>query len=78
MVAGVCALLGGFAAFAATLGGPALSQAPAASIAPGNVTGTLDPGGTGTAPGGTAPGGTAPGGGGTAPAVPSRAAPTRR
>ena len=66
-VAGVCALLGGFAAFAATLGGPAPSQAPAASIAPGNVTGTLDPGGTGTAPGGTAPGGTAPGGGGTAP-----------
>ena len=44
-VAAVCALLGGFAAFAATLGGPAPGPAPAPSIAPGDVTGTLAPAG---------------------------------
>ena len=62
-VAALCALLGGFAAFAATLGGPAPGPAAAPSIAPGDVTGTLAPGGTGTAPGdgGTAPSGTQPG-----------------
>ena len=49
-VAAVCALLGGFAAFATTLGGPAPGPAPASSIAPGNVTGTLAPGGTGVGP----------------------------
>jgi hypothetical protein len=67
-VAALCALLGGFAAFAATLGGPVPGPAPAPSIAAGDVTGTLAPGGTGTAPGGggTAPAGTPPGG--TAPA----------
>jgi hypothetical protein len=63
-VAAVCALLGGFAAFAATLGGPAPGPAPARSIAPGVVTGTLSPGGAGTAP---SDGGTAPSDGGTAP-----------
>jgi PT repeat/Beta-lactamase enzyme family len=45
-IAAVCALLGGFAAFAATLGGPAPSPAAALSIAPGDVTGTLAPGAT--------------------------------
>jgi hypothetical protein len=62
-VAALCALLGGFAAFAATLGAPAPGPAAAPSIAPGDVTGTLAPGGTGTAPGdgGTAPSGTQPG-----------------
>ena len=46
----VGALLGGLAAFAATLGGPAPSPAPAPSIAPENVTGTLAPGGAGVGP----------------------------
>ena len=55
-VAAVCALLGGFAAFAATLSGPAPGPAPAPSIPPGDVTGTVAPGGAGTAPGGTQPG----------------------
>jgi hypothetical protein len=49
-VAAVCALLGGFAAYAATLGGPAPGPVPASSIAPGKVTGTLAPGGTGVDP----------------------------
>jgi hypothetical protein len=49
-IVAVGALLGGFAAFAATLGGPAPSPAPAPSIAPGGVTGTLAPGGTGVGP----------------------------
>jgi hypothetical protein len=49
-IAAVCALLGGFAAFAATLGGPAPGPAVAASIAPGHVTGTLAPGETGVGP----------------------------
>jgi hypothetical protein len=44
------ALLGGFAAFAAALGGPAPSPAPAPSIAPGDVTGALVPGGPGVGP----------------------------
>ena len=44
------ALLGGFAAFAATLAGPAPSPAPAPSIAPGEVTGARAPGGTGVGP----------------------------
>jgi hypothetical protein len=44
------ALLGGLAAFAATLGGPAPSPAPALSIAPGNVTATRAPGGAGVGP----------------------------
>jgi len=43
------ALLGGFAAFAATLAGPAPSPAAASSIAPGNVTATRAPG-TGVVP----------------------------
>ena len=64
-VAALCALLGGFAAFAATLGGPAPGPAPAPSIAPGDVTGALAPAGTGTARSGD---GTAPSGDGTAPA----------
>jgi hypothetical protein len=54
-VAAVCALLGGFAAFAATLGGPVGGPAAAPSIAPGDVTGTIAPGGGGTVPGGTPP-----------------------
>jgi hypothetical protein len=49
-IVAVGALLGGFAAFAVALGGPATSPAPAASIAPGDVTGTLAPGGTGVGP----------------------------
>ena len=49
-IVAVGALLGGFAAFAATLAGPAPGPAPAASIAPGAVTGTLAPGPTGVAP----------------------------
>ena len=70
-VAVLCALLGGLAAFAATLGGPVPGPAAALFIAPGDVTGTLAPGQTGTAPsgGGTAPsgGGSPPSGGGSAP-----------
>jgi hypothetical protein len=49
-IVAVGALLGGFAAFAATLSGPAPSPAPAPSIAPGDVTGTLAPGGTRVGP----------------------------
>jgi Beta-lactamase enzyme family len=49
-IVAVGALLGGFAAFAVALGGPPTSPAPAASIAPGDVTGTLAPGGTGVGP----------------------------
>jgi Beta-lactamase enzyme family len=49
-IAAVGALLGGFAAFATTLGGPAPTPDPARSIAPGNVTGTRAPGGTGVGP----------------------------
>ena len=49
-IVAVGALLGGFAAFASTLAGPAPGPAPAASIAPGAVTGTLAPGRTGVAP----------------------------
>jgi beta-lactamase class A len=56
-IVAVGALLGGFAAFAAALGGPAPSPAPAPSIAPGNVTGTLVPGGTGVGPHHTSGGG---------------------
>jgi hypothetical protein len=59
-VAAVCALLGGLAAFAATLGGPAPSPVAAPSIAPGSVTGAFAAGGTG-------PGGTGAGAGGTGP-----------
>jgi hypothetical protein len=49
-IVAVGALLGGFAAFAATLSGPAPSPAPAPSIARGDVTGTLAPVGTGVGP----------------------------
>ena len=49
-IVAVGALLGGSAAFAATLAGPAPGPVPAASIAPGAVTGTLAPGRTGVAP----------------------------
>jgi hypothetical protein len=46
-VAAVCALLGGLAAYTATLGGPAQSPVAASSIAPVGVTGALASGGTG-------------------------------
>ena len=49
-IVAVGALLGGFAAFAATLSAPAPGPAPASSIAPEDVTGTLAPGGTGVGP----------------------------
>jgi hypothetical protein len=49
-IVAVGALLGGFAAFAATLGGPAPSPAPASSIAPEDVTGPLAPGGAAVGP----------------------------
>jgi hypothetical protein len=55
-VAAVCALLGGLAAFAATLGGPPPSPVAAPSIAPGDVTAAAD----GTGPDGTGSGGTGP------------------
>ena len=51
------ALLGGLAAFAATLGGPAPSPAAAPSIAPGHVTGTLAPSAAGVGPHHTSGGG---------------------
>ena len=56
-IAAVCALLGGFAAFAATLGGPAPSPAVAPSIAAGDTTGRLASGGTGVRPQHTGDGG---------------------
>ncbi len=46
-VAAACALLGGLAAYTATLGGPASSPVAASSIAPVGVTGALASGGTG-------------------------------
>jgi beta-lactamase class A len=55
-IVAICALLGGFAAFAATVGGPVASPAaapsigPAATIAPGDATGTLAPGHAGVGP----------------------------
>jgi len=49
-IVAIGALLGGFAAFAATLGRPAPSPAPAPSIAPGDVTGTLAPSGNAVGP----------------------------
>jgi hypothetical protein len=49
-IVAVGALLGGLAAFAATLAGPGPSPAPASSIAPGDVTGTLAPGEAGAGP----------------------------
>ena len=59
-VAAVCALLGGFAAFAATLGGPAPSAGAALSIPPGHVAGTLAPGGAGVGPDHGSSGGPSP------------------
>jgi hypothetical protein len=46
-IAAVCALLGGIAAFAATLGGATPGPAAAVSIAPEGMTGTIAPTGTG-------------------------------
>jgi hypothetical protein len=56
-IVAVGALLGGLAAFAATLGGPPASPAPAPSITPGEVTGTLAPGAAGVGPHHTSGGG---------------------
>lgn len=49
-IAAICVLLGGFAAFAATLSGPAPTPAVAPSIAPGQTPGTLAPGSPGVGP----------------------------
>ena len=49
-IVAVCALLGGFAAFAATLGRARAEPGSRAVYRPGDVTGTLAPGAAGVGP----------------------------